>query len=79
MLMDPGVAHRICSVCQQPRRRLFAYPRGQGLAEACAICWLTNKICHLSSQVEESDLALESAVGLLELAYRDLRERVSER
>ena len=63
LLMDPGVAHRICSVCEQPRRRLFAYPRGQGLAEACAICWLANEICHLASQVEDSDLALKVRLG----------------
>ena len=49
LLMDPGVAHRICSLCQRPRRRLFAYPREQGLAEACAVCWLANEICQLNS------------------------------
>ena len=77
--MDPSVALRICCLCQQPRRRLFAFPRGQALAEACAICWLANVICHLSSQVADSDVALESAEGLLELAYRDLRERLHAR
>ena len=69
---------RICNLCQQPSQVLFAFPREQGLEEACAVCWLANEIVQLSSQLEDFDRELDCAIELLETTYRRFRERVSE-